>query len=724
MADINIRAPLETAMFVEQGQLSHPWREYFGTLKNKLDEALARIEVEIDAEVVDLNVTGKISMDDVPLIDELRNILGVADIGAETIELSGNATIGGGATITGDITGASLDVSGEVESATLNVTSDADVGGDLGVTGEVAGATMDLSGNADVGGDLDVAGDVAGATATMAGAITGASLDVTGEMESATANITGDADVGGDLDVTGDVAGATATIAGAITGASIDVTGELGGATLDVSGDGDIDGALTVNNIQIGDDATYAAFYAEEGDVYSEGGRAYFGEGINTVAERYGVGLQIREAALTKTEVYSIGATFTAATAAIYKAGETFATDGVAVSDFFVITGASDASYIGSTGEIISVAEETIVVSIAAAGAVTLDDLTSVNFVVFGHPVASILDNGDIHFRVGVSPYASFKIEAAEANSQHVLHLPVVAGVDGHSAVELDIDADTYGGVSALRTNYDATGFDDAATIGTIHDVVIDNTGATDGEIHVIDVAVGDPANTDLDIAAVGTHPGVKVVHQVLGTAASITSAWSYDTDTYTDRTTAFSSAATDVEIFPSDNDYIYIAAAAKWDEISVILATPASHTIIPTFEFVEDDGTWTAFTPSDDTNGFQQNGSIRFASSTLTDWGVRTINEVTGEAGADDYYWMRIRRTRGILPTPPTEDTIKVITHSSNFTWDENGNEFINTIALTDGITAPDAIAGRGIIYIDAADGDLKVKFGDGTVKTIVVDT
>jgi len=42
----------------------------------------------------------------------------------------------------------------------------------------------------------------------------------------------------------------------------------------------------------------------------------------------------------------------------------------------------------------------------------------------------------------------------------------------------------------------------------------------------------------------------------------------------------------------------------------------------------------------------------------------------------------------------------------------------------LKDGITAPATLAGFALIYIDTADGDLKIKFGDGTVKTIVVDT
>ena len=44
--------------------------------------------------------------------------------------------------------------------------------------------------------------------------------------------------------------------------------------------------------------------------------------------------------------------------------------------------------------------------------------------------------------------------------------------------------------------------------------------------------------------------------------------------------------------------------------------------------------------------------------------------------------------------------------------------------LAIADGISAPSAISGFGTIYIDSADGDLKVRFGDGTIKTIVTDS
>jgi hypothetical protein len=44
--------------------------------------------------------------------------------------------------------------------------------------------------------------------------------------------------------------------------------------------------------------------------------------------------------------------------------------------------------------------------------------------------------------------------------------------------------------------------------------------------------------------------------------------------------------------------------------------------------------------------------------------------------------------------------------------------------LCLVDGMTAPDTHTGKASIYVDSADGDLKVKFGDGTVKVIATDT
>ena len=52
------------------------------------------------------------------------------------------------------------------------------------------------------------------------------------------------------------------------------------------------------------------------------------------------------------------------------------------------------------------------------------------------------------------------------------------------------------------------------------------------------------------------------------------------------------------------------------------------------------------------------------------------------------------------------------------------DGGVVVAATSLKDGVAAPATLSGVAQIYVDVADGDLKIKFGDGTVKTIVVDT
>ena len=47
----------------------------------------------------------------------------------------------------------------------------------------------------------------------------------------------------------------------------------------------------------------------------------------------------------------------------------------------------------------------------------------------------------------------------------------------------------------------------------------------------------------------------------------------------------------------------------------------------------------------------------------------------------------------------------------------------FQQNISIPDGVTAPTTESGKTFIYVDSVDGDLKVKFGDGTIKTIATD-
>ena len=47
-----------------------------------------------------------------------------------------------------------------------------------------------------------------------------------------------------------------------------------------------------------------------------------------------------------------------------------------------------------------------------------------------------------------------------------------------------------------------------------------------------------------------------------------------------------------------------------------------------------------------------------------------------------------------------------------------------LNYLFLTDAIQAPSTVSDWAILFVDKADGDLKVKFGDGQVTVIAADT
>lgn len=68
-------------------------------------------------------------------------------------------------------------------------------------------------------------------------------------------------------------------------------------------------------------------------------------------------------------------------------------------------------------------------------------------------------------------------------------------------------------------------------------------------------------------------------------------------------------------------------------------------------------------------------------------------------------------------------------VTHSSGLLTTSGpltvtGQTIQSIAAVTDGVTAPSATVGLAKIYVDTADGDLKVIFGDGTVKVLAADT
>lgn len=77
--------------------------------------------------------------------------------------------------------------------------------------------------------------------------------------------------------------------------------------------------------------------------------------------------------------------------------------------------------------------------------------------------------------------------------------------------------------------------------------------------------------------------------------------------------------------------------------------------------------------------------------------------------------------RSNEFLSTTPSSGTLTSTIRKSNVGI---ADSLASQLTITDGVTAPSAVSGSAQIFVSSADGDLKVIFGDGTVKTIVTDT
>ena len=218
-----------------------------------------------------------------------------------------------------------------------------------------------------------------------------------------------------------------------------------------------------------------------------------------------------------------------------------------------------------------------------------------------------------------------------------------------------------------MLINYDAT----TAAAGmnfTAYNLVIDAVGSSGGDVHGIDVVVAEGSAT---VAALGTHTGVDVIHQHVGTATALDKVFEYDDSgsSYGDVTAACGSADTDVAIWEAQDDIMYFGDDAEFDEIVCVFDTVATKHMHFKFYYSTGEGgfTFTQFYPQDDTNGAQENGSIWWDLAAITAaWKVDTVNSIA------DKYWIKVVRTR-LAGTGPTEDTIKRMV-GVTYSWSKLG--------------------------------------------------
>lgn len=252
------------------------------------------------------------------------------------------------------------------------------------------------------------------------------------------------------------------------------------------------------------------------------------------------------------------------------------------------------------------------------------------------------------------------------------LHTPAIADT---RTLHFDVDANSMPDTHAIFVSLIATGIAAGEDVMGF-ELTADKANSTGGSIEALRVNTAGAGSAVVD--ALHADPGVRPLHQEVGTFGNIEQAWDEDGG-FTDVTADFNSSASDVTIFSANADMVHIGDAADFNALEVNLDTVASGAgVKPTYEFSIAGPGWTVFVPNDGTNGFRSSGTISWDEAALTGWVATTINGVNKQ-------YIRITRTQVGLSTPPIEDTIQ-ISVTVEYGWDENGDITANLLGVSDG--------------------------------------
>lgn len=92
--------------------------------------------------------------------------------------------------------------------------------------------------------------------------------------------------------------------------------------------------------------------------------------------------------------------------------------------------------------------------------------------------------------------------------------------------------------------------------------------------------------------------------------------------------------------IFVEDNDYLVIGHSSPYFAMNVTLAVGPNFIPAVEYEYLNFNGDWQDFFPTDGTNGFVNSGTITWTATDVSEWRPLSVNET------DRKFWIRIKRT------------------------------------------------------------------------------
>lgn len=307
---------------------------------------------------------------------------------------------------------------------------------------------------------------------------------------------------------------------------------------------------------------------------------------------------------------------------------------------------------------------------------------------------------GFFEYYVGNNERSQFRIRTQNGTGDATLFVKTDSGVDGHSALEVDLDSNGYS-ANGEKISLGSTKTMQGGSL-TILELVGDATNLNYTNGAYIDMQLaGMPVNA-------GEFNGIQMpsgLTNLITVGSSDTFNKSYSQGT--NITTAVTPGGVgNVQVFTNDNDVLYVGSASNFTTISFTLDTVASANVLLTYSYCNSSNVYqTLPILSDTTNGFTESGALSFTNP--TNRGTCNIQTSgTPFSDANNYTYIALTRTRNTLATPPILDTIAVSGVITNMFLQED------IMKLNPVNTAPETCnaINLGAIYFDISEDNMCV--------------
>ena len=143
------------------------------------------------------------------------------------------------------------------------------------------------------------------------------------------------------------------------------------------------------------------------------------------------------------------------------------------------------------------------------------------------------------------------------------------------------------------------------------------------------------------------------------------------------DVTTAFADgiAVTAVGVLESVNDYILIGNQSPFTALEVNLNTGASVSCGLLFQYLDLNGFWDTFVPTDTTSGFTVDGTVSWTFNDVLNWAPYQINDI------ENQFWIRIKRLTETVATTPVVGQVKINTAARLYLERQSFDEYMDSV-------------------------------------------